>query len=362
MGMGRPATPIELTEMEREELRRLSRGRKTAQALALRARIVLRAGNGDSTGYIADELGITESTVSKWRTRFAKHRLDGICDAPRSGRPRSISDEEVAEIIKRTIQTKPKGGTHWSTRMMAKETGVSQTTIGRVWRAFGLRPHRSETFSLSTDPFFVEKLRDIVGLYMKPPANAVVLCVDEKSQVQALDRTQPMLPMTPGQAERSTHTYSRHGTTTLFAALDMATGNVIAECHRRHRAEEFLKFLRRIDREVPTDLDVHVVMDNYGTHKTQAVRNWFARRPRFHPHFTPTYSSWLNLVERLFALLTERQLRRGVHRSTRQLEQAIKEFIDAHNDDPMPFVWTKTADQILESLKRFLLRTSDSGH
>ncbi len=353
---------VELSETERSDLQRLVQRRKTSQALALRARIVLAAAKDMSSEDIAEKLGVTMATVSKWRGRFSRERLDGICDAPRTGAPRRISDEDLAELIHRTLKTKPKGATHWSTRLLAEASDVSRSTISRVWRSFGLQPHRSETFTLSTDPFFVEKVVDIVGLYLNPPGNAVVLCVDEKSQIQALDRTQPLLPMLPGQAERRTHTYSRHGTTSLFAALNVATGKVIAQCHRRHRAEEFLKFLRRIDKEVPKDLDVHVVMDNYGTHKTSAVRKWFARRPRFHPHFTPTYSSWLNLVERFFGLLTERQLRRGVHRSTRQLEEAILEFVDAANAKPKPLRWTKTAEEIFESIYRFIQRTSETGH
>jgi len=362
MRQGRPPAVVELTEAERTDLQRLVRRRKTSQALALRARIVLAAASGSATEDIAEKLGVHPDTVSKWRCRFVRERLEGICDAPRSGAPRRVSDETIAEIIHRTVNTKPKGATHWSSRLLAAEIGVSHSTISKVWRSFGLQPHRSETFTLSTDPLFVEKVVDIVGLYLDPPQNAVVLCVDEKSQIQALDRTQPLLPMLPGQIERRTHTYSRHGTTSLFAALDVATGKVIAQCHRRHRAEEFLKFLRRIDKEVPKELDVHVIMDNYATHKTASVRNWFARHPRFTPHFTPTYSSWLNLVERFFALLTERQLKRGVHRSTRQLELAIQEFIDASNENPKPIKWTKTAEEIFDSIERFIERTYDTPH
>ena len=362
MVMGRPAVQIELTEAERADLEKLARRGKTKQALALRARIVLRAAKGLPTEAIAEQLGIREATVSKWRGRFARGRLDGICDAPRSGRPRQISDSDMARLIRSTLESKPKDSTHWSCRLLAKELGYSPTTIHRVWKAFGLQPHRSSTFTLSTDPLFVEKVIDIVGLYLNPPANAVVLCVDEKSQIQALDRTQPLLPMLPGQVERRTHTYSRHGTTSLFAALDVATGEVLAQCHRRHRSDEFLKFLRKIDREVPKGLDVHVIMDNYGTHKTKAVRDWFHRRSRFHAHYTPTYSSWLNLVERFFSLLTERQIRRGVHRSTRQLERTILEFIENHNEDPTPIRWTKTAEEIFESIERLIARTSETGH
>ncbi len=362
MRQGRPPVVVELTEAERSDLQRLVRRRKTSQALAVRARIVLLAAKDMASEDIAEQLGIRIETVSKWRGRFSRERLDGICDAPRPGAPRRVSDDDIGEIIRRTLEKKPKGATHWSCRLLAKEVGTSRSTINRVWKSFGLQPHRSETFTLSTDPFFVEKVVDIVGLYMDPPQNGMVLCVDEKSQIQALDRTQPILPMLPGQVERRTHTYSRHGTTSLFAALDVATGKVIAQCHRRHRAQDFLKFLRRIDKEVPAQLDVHVIMDNYSTHKTAAVKNWFARRPRFHAHFTPTYSSWMNLVERFFALLTERQLKRGVHRSTRQLEIAIQEFIDATNDDPKPIRWTKTADEILDSLRRFIGRITETAH
>ena len=362
MRQGRPPAIVELSEAERSDLQRLVRRRKTSQALVLRAQIALAAAKGLSSEDIAEKLGVSIATVSKWRGRFARERLDGICDAPRTGAPRRVSDDDLAELIHRTLKTKPKGSTHWSTRLLAEETSVSRSTISRVWRSFGLQPHRSETFTLSTDPFFVEKVVDIVGLYLNPPRNAVVLCVDEKSQIQALDRTQPLLPMLPGQIERRTHTYSRHGTTSLFAALDVATGQVIAQCHRRHRAEEFLRFLRRLDKDIPKELDVHVIMDNYATHKTSAVTKWFARRPRFHAHFTPTYSSWLNLVERFFGLLTERQLRRGVHRSTRQLEKAIHEFVEAANEKPKPLRWTKTAEEIFESIERFIQRTSETGH
>ena len=360
--MGRPATTITLTDNEREDLRALSRRSKTSQALALRARIVLLAARGLPTEDIAEQLQVASQTVSKWRKRYAERRLDGICDAPRSGRPRKISDHEIEQLVRTTLEKKPKGATHWSCRLLADELRIPVNRVHRVWKAFGLQPHRSETFTISTDPFFAEKVIDIVGLYLDPPANAVVLCVDEKSQIQALDRTQPLLPMLPGQAERRTHTYSRHGTTSLFAALDVATGEVLAQCHRRHRSQEFLKFLRKIDREVPKELDVHVVMDNYCTHKTAAVRNWFNRRPRFHAHYTPTYSSWLNLVERFFSLLTERQIRRGVHRTTRSLERAIEEFIATHNENPKPIRWTKTAEEIFQSLGRLLQRTFQTPH
>jgi transposase len=300
--------------------------------------------------------------VGKWRTRFVVNRLDGLLDEPRPGAPRAISDKDVERVITLTLESTPRDATHWSTRSMAKTSGLTQSAVSRIWRAFALQPHRSETFKLSTDPLFIEKVRDIVGLYLNPPERALVLCVDEKSQIQALDRKQPILPMRPGQIERRTHDYSRHGTTSLFAALDVKTGEVIGECHRRHRAIEFRKFLDRIDKAVPDLLDIHMILDNYGTHKTPAIRAWLAKRPRYHVHFTPTGSSWLNMVERWFAALTEKQIRRGAHRSTRQLETAIKDYLAIHNENPKPFIWTKTADEILASLARFCKRINDSGH
>jgi transposase len=362
MMRGRPKAELKLTEAERQQLQAWTRRRKTAQALALRSRIVLACANGLDNLTVADELAVTPQTVSKWRGRFVRERLDGLTDAPRPGAPRTVQDADVETVITRTLETKPKDATHWSTRAMAKQTGLSQSTISRIWRAFGLQPHRQETFKLSTDPLFVEKTRDIVGLYLDPPVKAMVLCVDEKSQIQALDRTQPVLPLAPGVPERRTHDYLRHGTTTLFAALDIATGEVIGRLHRRHRSQEFLKFLKTIDQRVPEDLDVHLVMDNYGTHKTQAVKNWFVRHPRFHVHFTPTSASWLNQVERWFATLTQKQIRRGTHRSTQQLEQAIRDYLATNNADPKPFVWSKTADEIFASIQRFCLRISDSQH
>jgi transposase len=304
---------------------------------------------------------VTSQTVGKWRQRFVDLRLDGLLDAPRPGQPRKISDAKVEEIIALTLESWPADATHWSTRQMAKAARLNQTAVTRIWRAFGLQPHRQETFKLSTDPLFIDKVRDIVGLYLAPPARAVVLCVDEKSQIQALDRTQPLLPLSFGVAERRSHDYVRHGTTTLFAALDLATGQVMGQLHRRHRAMEFLKFLRTIEQNVPADLAVHLVMDNYGTHKTASVRAWFARHPRFHLHFTPTSGSWLNLVERWFALLTERQIKRGSHRSTVELERAIRDYLAVYNQNPTPFVWHKTADQIIESVGRFCTRINDSG-
>lgn len=359
---GRPKAELKLSMVEREQLQAWARRRKTAQALAQRSRIVLACADGAENLVVADALGVTPQTVSKWRNRFVKLRLDGLLDAPRPGAPRTIDDVRVDAVIAKTLESQPRNATHWSTRTMADEMGMSQTAISRIWRAFGLQPHRQDTFKLSTDPQFVAKTRDIVGLYLDPPTKAIVLCVDEKSQIQALDRTQPILPLAPGIPERRTHDYERHGTTSLFAALDIATGEVIGELHRRHRSTEFLKFLRTIEASVPAALDVHLIMDNYGTHKTPTVRSWFARHPRFHVHFTPTSASWLNQVERWFATLTQKQIRRGTHRSTRQLEDAIRQYLDSYNADPKPFVWTKSADDILATIERFCLRISNSQH
>ncbi len=358
----RPKALIVLSESEREQLLAWTRRRKTAQALAMRSQVVLACADGVSNKAVAARLRVTAQTVCKWRNRFAEQGVDGLLDAPRAGAPRTIDDSKVDAVIARTLETVPKNATHWSTRAMACEMGMSQTAITRIWHAFGLQPHRQETFKLSSDPLFVDKVRDIVGLYLNPPTKALVLCVDEKSQIQALDRTQPILPLAPGIPERRTHDYMRHGTTTLFAALDIASGNVIGELHRRHRSGEFLQFLRTIEANVPSTLDVHLVMDNYGTHKTAKVKDWFARHPRFHVHFTPTSASWINQVERWFATLTEKQIRRGTHRSTRQLEQAIREYLDTYNADPKPFAWAKSADDILSSIERFCLRISNSGH
>jgi transposase len=362
MRTGRPKAQVNLSEEEREQLERWSRRPKTAQALAQRARIVLRCAAGDSNDEIARQLKLTAQTVGKWRRRFVAKRVEGLLDEARVGAPRKILDEDVERVLTLTLESKPKDATHWSTRSMAETSGLTQTAVSRIWRAFALQPHRTETFKLSKDPQFIEKVRDIVGLYMNPPARALVLCVDEKSQIQALDRTQPIFPMRPGQAERRTHDYARYGTTSLFAALDLVSGNVIGECHRRHRSIEFRQFLDSIDAAVPADLDIHLVLDNYGTHKTPTIQRWLAKRPRFTLHFTPTSASWINLVERFFATLTEKQLRRGTFRSTRQLEAAIQNYLRLYNEDPRPFVWHKTADQILESIGRFCRRTSDSGH
>lgn len=360
--LGRPKATLELSDFERSELRALTLRRKTAQAAALRARIVLACAEGIENNAVAERLGVTKQTVSKWRSRFVRHRLEGLLDAPRSGAPRTIDDERVDAVVARTLESTPASATHWSTRLMAREMGLTQNAVLRIWRAFGLQPHRQETFKLSTDPMFVEKVRDIVGLYMNPPLMAMVLCVDEKSQIQALDRTQPMLPLAPNMPERRTHDYVRHGTTTLFAALDIATGKVIGETHRRHRSSEFLTFLRTIEANVPAVLDIHLVMDNYGTHKTDAIKRWLAARPRFHVHFTPTSASWLNQVERWFSTLTERCIRRGTHRSTRELETTIRDYLRINNAEPKPFSWTKTAADILASVERFCLRISRSGH
>ncbi len=350
------AIQIELSEEQRGLLEGYVRRRTTGQALATRSRIILMAADGVSNKTIATRVGTSRSTVMTWRKRFSERGLDGLHDEPRPGAPRSISDADVERVITMTLEEKPNGATHWSTRELAKRAGVSHSSVGRIWRAFGLAPHRSDTFTLSNDPLFVEKVRDIVGLYMSPPDNALVLCVDEKSQIQALDRKQPVLAMLPGQSERRTASYRRHGTTSLFAALDILTGKVIGKCYRRRRTKEFIDFLKRLDHEVPDDLDVHLVMDNLNTHKGKEVQRWFARHPRFHAHFTPTYSSWLNQVERWFGLLEQRQLKRGSHTSVLQLERAIYEFIDAQNDEPTPFNWTKSADEILNSLRRFCQR------
>ncbi len=353
--MGKPAVAIELTDRERVELEGLAKRRRTAQGLARRAQIVLLAAEGAENKLISTRLHSNKDTVGMWRRRFAERRVDGLYDEPRPGAPREIGDDEVAETIRLTLETKPKNATHWSLRLMAKAVGHSPSTIHRIWQAFNLQPHRTESFKLSADPLFVEKVRDIVGLYMAPPEHALVLCVDEKSQIQALDRSQPILPMRPGQAERRSHDYTRHGTLSLFAALDVATGKIIGKCFARHRGKEFLKFLREIEANVPDDLDVHLVMDNYATHKTPAIRKWLAAHLRWHVHFTPTSASWINQVERFFADLTEKQIRRGAHRSTRELEQAIRSYIETVNDDPRPFKWTKSASEILASIKRFCL-------
>ncbi len=362
MMMGRQATLIILTDAEREQLQGLCRRRKSERGMSQRAGIVLDCAAGLRGKDIARRHRVDEKTVTKWRLRFAEFRVAGLSDAPCSGQPRRHDDAAVQRVIDHTLNKKPKKATHWSVRTLAAELGVPNDFVHRVWRAFGLKPHLVESFKLSNDPYFVDKVRDVVGLYMDPPDKALVLCVDEKSQIQALDRTQPLLPMTFGVAERRTHDYRRYGTTTLFAALDVATGQVIGQLHRRHRSGEFIAFLKHIDAQVPNNLDVHLVLDNYGTHKTLAVKRWLLRRPRFIVHFTPTYSSWVNLVERFFAALTERQLRRGTFHSTQALEQTIRDYLDSHNADPKPFVWTKSADEIIQSVGRFVERINQTGH
>ena len=356
MAKGR-AVAIVLDEVEKATLTALVRKHGAPQSLAMRARIVLAEASGLTNKEIAAKLDVCAHTAGVWRNRFARDGMDGLYDEPRPGAPRQIGDDEIAATIRQTLETLPQGATHWSLRAMAKAVGHAPSAIHRIWQAFGLQPHRSETFKLSSDPLFVEKVRDIVGLYLSPPERAVMLCVDEKSQVQALDRTQPLLPMRPGQAERRTHDYTRHGTTSLFAALDVKAGTVVGKCMPRHRTQEFRKFLDEIERNVPADLDIHIVMDNYGTHKTKLIRNWFVKRPRWHLHYTPTSASWINQVERFFALLTDRAIRRGVFRSVADLERAITAYIDATNAAPKPFRWTKTADDILASIQRFCLRS-----
>jgi len=363
MARGRPPkAPLVLREEDRPELVRWSRRMKSSNGLAQRARMVLRCATGAPSSTVASELGVTNATVGKWRARYIARGLGGLLDEPRCGAPRQISDEKVEAVVTQTLETMPQGATHWSTRSMAAKSGLSHTTVRRIWHAFGLQPHRVEHFKLSNDPQFIDKVRDIVGLYLNPPQHALVLSVDEKAQIQALDRTQPILPLRPGIAQRQTHDYRRHGTTSLFAALDVRSGTVIGELHQRHRSIEFKGFLQRIDREVPAELEVHVILDNYSTHKTPLIQRWLLRHPRYHLHFTPTYSSWINQVERVFSDLTEKQLRRGTHRSTRQLESAIRLYLAVRNEHPKPFVWVKTADEILASVRRFCERTSVPGH
>ncbi len=362
MRQGRPVPPLILSPEEREALERWRRRHSTSQALALRARIVLSCAGGVTNTAVAAELKLTKQTVGKWRSRFLLRRLDGLLDEPRPGAPRKISDAEVERAVVRTLETKPKDATHWSTRSLAKASGLSRSSVHRIWQAFGLRPHRTESFKLSTDPLLIEKVRDIVGLYLDPPDRALVLSVDEKPQIQALNRSQPVLPMRPGEIEGRTHDYIRHGTTSLFAALNVKTGKIIAEHHRRHRSIEFRKFLDTIDANVPEELNVHLVLDNYGTHKTPLIKRWLLRHPRFHLHFTPTSASWINQVERFFADLTNQQLRRGSHRTTVELERAIREYVAVRNRHPKPFAWAKTADEILASIQRFCKRTSGTGH
>jgi transposase len=356
------AVELVLSDEEREQLHAWARRPKSAQALAQRSRIVLAAAEGLGNTQIARRLGIARTTAAKWRSRFALERLDGLLDEPRPGRPRTVVDAQVEAVITRTLETTPKDATHWSTRSLAAELGLSQSAVSRIWRAFGLQPHRQDSWKLSKDPQFIDKVRDVVGLYLDPPERAVVLCVDEKSQIQALDRTAPIFPMMPGVPARASHDYRRAGTSSLYAALDITTGKVIGSLHSRHRAIEFKKFLQTIDREVPADFEVHVVLDNASTHKTPAVKRWLAAHPRFVLHFTPTSSSWLNLVERWFGELTTKKLQRGTHRSVRALNTDIRDWIDTWNDNPRPYVWTKTADQILDSIAKYCTRINDSRH
>ena len=351
-----------LTDDERAELEGWAKRRTSAAGLAVRSRIVLAAADGDSNTVLAQRLGLSITTVRRWRNRFVIDRCDGLLDEPRPGRPRVVGDERIKELITATLETTPPAATHWSTRSMAEQLGLSQSMVSRVWRAFGLAPHKQDSWKLSKDPLFVEKVRDVVGLYLDPPERAVVLCVDEKTQIQALNRTAPVLAMLPGTPARATHDYVRHGTSSLYAALDLSTGQVIGSLHSRHRAQEFLAFLKKIDAEVPADLDCHVVLDNASTHKTPAVQRWLTNHPRFVLHFTPTSSSWLNLVERWFSELTTKKLRRGTHTSVRQLNADIRAWITTWNDNPRPYVWTKTADQILASIGNYCARINDSRH
>jgi transposase len=362
MARGRPLRELTLSDAERGELRALTQARSTPQSLATRARIVLLAAAGYSNTAISDRLGLSKPTVGTWRQRYRTQRLQGLYDDPRPGGPRSIGDEQVAALLRKTLQTKPKDGTHWSCRSVAAETKLSKSTVQRVWKAFGVQPHRQKHFKISTDPLFVEKVRDIVGLYLHPPDHAVVLCVDEKSQIQALDRTQPLLPLGLGYVEGVTHDYIRHGTTTLFAALDIASGEVLTQCKRRHRHQEFLQFLRHIEASVPEPLDVHLIVDNYAAHKHPRVRRWLAARPRFHVHYTPTYSSWLNQVEIWFNIITQRAIRRGTFRSVRDLVAKIETFVQHYNRHPRPFVWTATADSILEKIGRLCKAVAGTAH
>jgi len=356
--MARPKKPLVLTDSERAELEQIARRPRSARRAAFRAKIILACATGITNTAVAKKLRTSNQTVGLWRKRFIERRLDGLLDESRPGRPRQIGDDEIEAVVTRTLESTPKGATHWSTREMAKKVGLSHSTVGRIWRAFGLQPHRTETFKLSPDPLLVPKVRDIVGLYMSPPENAVVLSVDEKSQIQALNRTQPVLPLRIGETEKHTHDYDPHGTLSLFAALNVATGKVLGKTHQRHRSKEFVAFLREIEKNVPDDLDIHLVIDNYATHKTPAVKRFLVKRPRFHLHFTPTYGSWINQVERWFGLLTSKQLKRGSHTSVVQLRRAIEEFIEVTNDNPKPFKWVKSADEILGRIARFAARTN----
>lgn len=359
---GRPARKLTLTDEDRNQLESYVRSRSIPSGLSTRFKIILLAADGMENKEISEKVGLSRASVGKWRKRYFENGLQGLHDELRPGRPRTVSDEKVSELINKTLKSQPEGETHWSTRTMANETGVSHMTVCRVWQAFGLKPHRTETFKLSTDPFFVEKVRDIVGLYLSPPENALVICVDEKSQCQALERSQPALPLGFGYAEGYTHDYLRHGTLTLFAALDVATGGVLAQAKKRHRHQELLQFFRHIDANVPLELDVHVIMDNYSTHKHAKVRSWFASRPRYHLHFTPTYSSWLNQVETWFGIITRKTIRRGSFRSTKELAEKIDQFVKSYNKNSKPFIWTATAESIFEKLERLCQTISVTQH
>jgi len=359
---GRPKPPINLTDEERVQLESISRSRTLPHSIVTRARIILLAAQGVTNTAVADEIGISKQAVGKWRQRYLKHGLCGLHDELRPGRPRSVGDEKVAALIRKTLNTKPKDGTHWTIRSIAQEIKLSRPTVHRIWTAFGLQPHRQRHFKLSTDPFFTEKVRDIVGLYLNPPDKAMILCVDEKSQIQALDRTQPVLPMGLGYVEGVTHDYVRHGTTTLFAAFDVATGQVLTQCKPRHRHQEYLQFLKEVDANVPADLNIHLVVDNYATHKHPKVKRWLAARPRYHVHYTPTYASWLNQVEIWFNLITQKAIRRGTFKNVKDLIKKIELFVQNYNKDTRPFRWTATADSILGKVKRLCQRISETRH
>jgi transposase len=362
MARGRPLAALTLSPDARAQLAGLAGSRSMPHALVTRARIVLLAGDGHSNTVIAERLGLSKPTVGGWRRRYLRQGLQGLYDELRPGGPRSIDDERIATLVRRTLKTTPKDGTHWSCRSLAAATRLSKSTVHRVWQAFGLQPHRQKHFKLSTDPFFVEKVRDIVGLYLNPPDHAVVLCVDEKSQIQALERTQPLLPLGLGYVEGVTHDYVRHGTTTLFAALDLASGQVLTQCMPRHRHQEFLRFLRAIETAVPPALAIHLVADNYATHKHPTVRRWLAAHPRVHVHFTPTYASWLNQVEIWFNLITQRAIRRGTFRAVQDLVAKIEHFVHHYNRHPHPFLWTATADSILAKIERLCKAVAGTGH
>lgn len=358
--IGRPTPRVCIDAEEKKELERLARQKRRTRSVAFRAQIVLKCSEGHNDGEVAALLRTSNSTVGLWRKRFLARGVDGLLDEPRVGAPRQMDDQRIEDVVTKTLETTPEGATHWSTRLLARKLQLSQSSVSRIWRAFGLKPHRSETFILSKDPQLVQKVRDIVGLYLSPPVNALVLCVDEKSQIQALSRSQPILPLRPGQLERRTPDYFRHGTTSLFAALDLATGKVIGQCFAKHRSQEFRRFLDLIDQSVPAELEVHLVLDNYATHKTDLIKRWLLKRPRYHLHFTPTHASWLNQIERWFGLLTQRQIKRGSHSSVGSLIYAIEDFIQVHNQNPKPPHWQRTSDEILTAIARFASKTLQS--